>query len=383
MAPYNSLKVNSNRKLSHSSDKLLKNFLDVRRRTTEDSAYNMTKSGLHMKISNSVFSDNVLGASPGADTTAVIFTVGASMEISNSVIVGTTKDVQKAEDLSHLIYVENAAMMLRDNCFLGNNDEIAPVVSQSSVISATSNFNQRMTSFLPRSDCDFIAHNETGNGFVCQAAEASVCTATTTQNYRFPCVTYLDDIYFSEWDVLDSSVPRTYLLCPGTKFRVGSRHDDFGTPIGGSYPIILGRSNIRVLCGADGSITNNCSVENGVVQVAHFDEFKTGGVPIVNALVSGISFEGASAINALVSGSGDVRFQDCVFKGNSNVATVYVQGIQPKFRHRRSLRTVVSEVAGTWKNERLLSTSSKPNTLALQAQFDSCVFAVSRGLICF
>lgn len=372
VAPYSGLRHRSLKGLEDNPSHQLTNYLDARRRTTETTSFNMTKLNLHIQISDSVFSDNVVGASPGADTTAVIYSVGASMELSNSVIVGTTKDEQKIEKLPHLIYVEEASMMLHNNCFLGNDNDITPLVSQSSTIYAESNFNQRTSSNLPKSNCDFIARNQTGPEFVCEAADAMVCKATAPQNYRYPCVTYLDDIYFSEWDVRDSSVTRTYLLCADTTFRVGSRHDDNGTPMGGSYPIILGRSNIRVLCGADGKLENNCAVRDGVVQVAHFDEFDTNKAPIENAFVSGISFQEASAINVLVSGAGDVDFQDCVFKSNANVATVYVQAIKPRIRGQRKLRYVmewIDEVVDPL-NERSLAVTPE-----LRANFDSCVFS--------
>lgn len=354
----------------------LEEFLGRRRRTTESSS-NTTTSELHIWVSNTVFSDIVLGASPGADTTAVIFSVGASLELSDSTIVGTTKDAQKVEELPQLIYVESAPFLMRDNCFVGNDDGIAPVVAQSAMINAVSNFNQRTTSRLSQSNCEFIAHNTTGTGgaFACQPSDASVCTAKST-NYRFACISYLDEIYFSEWDVSDSTIPRTYILCTDSVFRIGSRHDSDGTPIGGSYPIILGRSNIRVICGLDGKIDNGCNVVNGVVQVAHFDEYQTGGTPIENAEVHGISFSGASAINALVSGTGDVVFNNCVFHENSNVAAVYVQRVVPRSRGRRKLHSVARDLAES-TTTRILTTSAEDDTATLRAHFDSCLFVVS------
>ena len=232
------------RKLSLAANDGLADFLSQHNshRTLQESPNNNTATTeLQIIIEDSVFSDNVLGASPGADSTAIIYSVGASVDMSNSVIVGTTKDVQKVEDLPHLIYIQSAPLILDSNCFLGNNEGIAPVVAQQATdVSARLNFNQRTTSVLPNTNCEFIAHNlmntsaSTSSIFACNGSDSEVCEAKVSSDYRYPCVTYLDDIYFSEWDVTDSDVPRTYILCPRTTFRVGSRHDENGTPQGGS-----------------------------------------------------------------------------------------------------------------------------------------------------
>ncbi|CAB9517547.1 expressed unknown protein [Seminavis robusta] len=370
------------RKLLSSENSNLVDYLEHDRRGGFKRALqrNATKTQLHVTITDCVFSDNVLGASPGADTTAIVYSVGASIDMSKSVIVGTTKDLlQQPEDaLGHLIYVESAPVVLRDNCFIGNQDDIAPVVATSATVDADNNFNQRTSSTLSSTNCEFIAHNTTlsasGAGFVCEPSDAQVCATKSSSTYRVPCVGYLDDIYFSEFDVIDSSLPRTYLLCSDTVFRVGSRHEVDGTPIGGSYPIVLGRSNVRVLCGVDGKVENGCSVVNGVVQVAHFDEFQTGGLPIFKSLVSGVTFSGASAINALVSGAGDVTFRDCIFKDNSNVGNVYVQVLPPSISGRRSLRSAIQSVTMASDDNRRLSRTESVDPDTLVARFDGCVF---------
>ena len=119
---------------------------------------------------------------------------------------------------------------------------------------------------------------------------------------------------------------------------------------------------------------------NGVVQVAHFDEFQTGGRPIVNALVQGISFAKAGAINALISGSGDVVIRDCAFKDNSNVAAVYVQVLEPKTRGRRKLASALPELLADAPRQLQSSLRQQGSDASLIAQIDSCVFAVSTVL---
>ena len=345
-------------------------------------ALNTTSSeyDLHIQVTESAFTETVLGASPGAESTAVIFSAGASVELIDSSIVATTKDAQKVEKMPTLIYMASGFLTLKNNCFVGNDAGITPVIAQQSSVEANSNFHQRASNNLPNTGCEFIAHNvmtdadNLNKGFVCEASDAPVCTSKRPVNYRYPCVSYLDEIYFTESDITDPSIPRTYLLCPNTVFRVGSRHTDEGTPVGGSYPIILGRSNIRVLCGIDGKFGNNCLIRNGVVQVAHFDEFQTGGIPINNALVQGISFSSASSINALISGKGDVVFRDCAFTNNDNVASVYVQNIEPRVRGRRNLEATINHVV---ENAQRRTQSQSAGSNLLEATLDSCIFEVS------
>jgi hypothetical protein len=381
--------LNTPRRLSFSENaNFIQYFEDERRRAEEASNLTTTNLGLRIQVIDCLFSDNYLGASPGADATAIIYSVGASMEMSDSVIVGTMRDELTSENVSNLIYLESSSMVMRDNCFIGNNDAIAPVLAVSTTVEANSNFNQRMTSQVSSTLCEFIAYDFDLGGYVCKNSDAHVCTsAKPSSQYRFPCISYLDDIYFSEWDVANASLPRTYILCPGTVFRVGSRHDDDGTPIGGSYPIILGRSNVRVLCGVDGSIGNGCEVVHGVVQVAHFDEFNMGGLPIDNCLVSGVSFAGASAINALVSGTGKVSFQDCLFRDNSNVGIAYVQLLLPgKKGARRNLHATLQSLelmSGKVSVGRQLSTSITADAGDLVALFDGCVFVVRQKVVRF
>ena len=369
--------------LSENSN-FLQYFEDERRRAQESSNATNTTTGLHIQVTGCVFSDNYLGASPGADATAIIYSVGASIEMSDSVIVGTLTDELTSENVSNLIYLESSSVVLRDNCFIGNDDAIAPVLAVSASVQAKANFNQRMSSQLSNTNCEFIAYGDfDSTGYDCKNSDASVCTTSIpSSRYRFPCISYLDDIYFSEWDVVNASVPRTYILCPDTVFRVGSRHDEDGTPLGGSYPIILGRSNVRVLCGVDGSLGNGCDVVNGVVQVAHFDEFKTGGRPIYNCLVAGVSFVGASAINALVSATGKVTFQNCLFRDNSNVAVAYVQVLSPGNRAlRRSLQSTLKSldvVAGEVNSRRQLSTKGAVDSESMVACFVGCIFVVRK-----
>ncbi len=129
----------------------------------------------------------------------------------------------------------------------------------------------------------------------------------------------MDDVYHFEANLTDDRSLRTYILCPGTKFEVGSRNGDNGSPFDlspsdGSYPIIVNRPNMRVLCGADGSSQNGCVISGGDMQLGIIDEFKTGGPPAINSLVRGITFTGASLANIQATFPCHVIFQDCIFR---------------------------------------------------------------------
>ena len=80
------------------------------------------------------------------------------------------------------------------------------------------------------------------------------------------CISVLDQILLHETGLADDTVPRTYVLCPHTVFQVGIANlAAFGTGnaiVNGQFPIV-GMSNMKVLCGMDGSSANNCTIRDG------------------------------------------------------------------------------------------------------------------------
>lgn len=232
--------------------------------------------------------------------------------------------------LGYLIYNDGGDLTGHTNCFIGNDPRIAPIVTENQFgnVQTTLSFVQRLSAELPPTGCEFLATVTTGTldqldfqdvAFTCQNSDAAVCTASSLNKVDPPCLTSLDDVYHFEANLTDDRSLRTYILCPGTKFEVGGRNSNDGNPFDmsrsdGSYPIIINRPNMRVLCGADGSSQNDCVITGGDMQLGIIDEFNTGGLPAMNSLVRGITFTGASIANIQATFPCHVIVQDCIFR---------------------------------------------------------------------
>jgi len=241
-------------------------------------------------------------------------------------------------------------LTLHNNCFVDNDDAIAPVLNQDGQVHLHSNSVQRETSVLPTTKCDFVStgmyddNMGTAGGDAkspfdplarsCQQHDSDVCTASVLQEARgqVPCITDLQYIYDAEQQLESDAVTRTYRLCPDTDFdiqpiSVGSGIDKVTAY--DSPPLIFGRSNIHVLCGADGKSSNRCVLKGGSIQVGIHDEFKTGvNEPLENVICKGLTFTDATTANVYATLSSDVLFDDCVFIDNYNLASIYIDGFQ-------------------------------------------------------
>lgn len=138
------------------------------------------------------------------------------------------------------------------------------------------------------------------------------------------CYNSINPIVEAEKDLTDDSQLRTYILCPNTVFPIARTFDVNGTPQRGQLPLILGRSNVHVLCGEDGKSKNTCILEGGLFQVGFLDEFETGK-PSRNTKLQGLTFKDARSVNLLAEYSGsELKVKDCVFRDNSNVSPIIV-----------------------------------------------------------
>jgi hypothetical protein len=280
---------------------------------------------MHITVTDCAFLNNVVWSYNSDSIEGLITLRGAKMDISHTTFASTTIKESVTMKLGYLIYNDGGDLTGHTNCFIGNDPRIAPIVTenQHSKVQTTLSFVQRLSAELPPTGCEFLASVTTGSldqlgsqdvAFTCQNSDAAVCTASSLNKVDPPCVTSLDDVYYFEANLADDRSLRTYILCPGTKFEVGSRNGNNGTPFDLSHPIIINRPNMRVLCGADGSSQNDCVITGGDMQLGIIDEFNTGGLPAMNSLVRGITFTGASLANIQATFPCHVIFQDCIFR---------------------------------------------------------------------
>eukprot|EP00550_Attheya_septentrionalis_P009722 CAMPEP_0198282828 /NCGR_PEP_ID=MMETSP1449-20131203/2581_1 /TAXON_ID=420275 /ORGANISM="Attheya septentrionalis, Strain CCMP2084" /LENGTH=475 /DNA_ID=CAMNT_0043979243 /DNA_START=75 /DNA_END=1502 /DNA_ORIENTATION=- len=169
-----------------------------------------------------------------------------------------------------------------------------------------------------------------------------------------PCYSSLAAIYNTEAGRgINPSFQRIYTLCPRTTFRIGTWNEDGVLTDGIDYPLIFFRPNIRVQCGLDGSIANNCVFSGGDYQVemekaSLLEEKNVPDTMISNIEVVGVTFTG-SKIHSVYADSdspGSISFIDCHWTGNFGFGPVW---------------------SGEGENESV----SLPNVLT---KFDSCKF---------
>jgi hypothetical protein len=121
-------------------------------------------------------------------------------------------------------------------------------------------------------------------------------------------------------EVVDESIPRTYVLCPDTVFLIGDLND------GGQYPI-LPRSNVAYKCGDEGLSSNNCVIRGGAVQLITIGFDGDSSVGLDNVLVSGLTFESADIRSVVLDKPGEITFVDCVLQVRGDAVALF--GIAP------------------------------------------------------
>lgn len=258
--------------------------------------------------------DNTLWSGSGASIDGLVSVDSGSVEIAHSVFAGTVM-ASDALLLGMVVFVENGGLNMRRNCFVGNDERIAPVVVDQAEVYAEGSFLHRRSAEVAPTGCEFISKVESGSldesefnqtDFACMVySTTDVCTASIARNIttKMPCETSLDNIETSEESLVSTGLTRTYILCPETKYDIGST------------PIAIGQPNTRILCGITGDSNNKCILSGGLVQLEVSDKFWTSvaSPPAVNTLVQGVRFERATATNILIKYPGEILLVDCVF----------------------------------------------------------------------
>jgi hypothetical protein len=128
------------------------------------------------------------------------------------------------------------------------------------------------------------------------------------------CIEQIDTIYEQESLVTDTSVHRTYILCPRRIFEIGTldfNYDLVGFRVHPPLPI---RPNMSIKCGEDGAIENLCWIAEGDV---HMDATEFRGItdPTVdNVFIEGIVFINAARYSLWATKPGHITFTNCEFR---------------------------------------------------------------------
>lgn len=240
-----------------------------------------------------------------------------------------------------MVLNEDGLLTLRSNCFIGNSGPIAPVVNDNGAVIHSSNSVQRQTPEFPSTRCGFISHGSidkdtfNASAFKCEAPDVPVCRAAALSKVSVPCLQSLNEMYEIEQNLESDSNTRTHILCPETEYQLRGISEGIDTSSNKSLPIIIGRSNVHILCGADGKSDNRCLLSGGSVQLGVYDEYRSDTGRSTDALVQGLTFTGATSVNILANMPSSVHINDCVFKVRDKRQIVYVASfISPVLYHR-------------------------------------------------
>ena len=110
----------------------------------------------------------------------------------------------------------------------------------------------------------------------------------------------------------DTSVQRTYTICPNTELRVGTIDPNDNNALTGDM-FFQARPNLRINCGPDGSSANNCVVIGGTLQVDGTD-WLGNTEPPYNFVLSGFTFVDADRYGFWGNQPGSITFMDCIFR---------------------------------------------------------------------
>jgi len=243
-----------------------------------------------------------------------------SVEITHNVFAGT-KLVSDSLLLGYLVRVDNGELNMRSNCFVGNDERIAPAIVDQAQVFASASFVQRRSDDVAPTGCEFISKVTAGSlqesefdhtEFDCVSSTTTdFCTAiiSDTMSQEMPCEESLAAITTNESRIQNTSLVRTYVLCPEKQYMVGSS------------PIVIGQPNMHVICGVDGDVNNDCVLWGGLVQLKLSDMYQTTGSvgAATNTLVQGLTFKKASGTNILAQYPGELLIRNCAFLASSHV----------------------------------------------------------------
>jgi hypothetical protein len=143
-----------------------------------------------------------------------------------------------------------------------------------------------------------------------------------------------------EINIQDTSIRRKYWLCPDTEFNMGYLNANGEIVDGQSY--IMLRPNVIYQCGLDGSRSNSCTLRGGDFAVTSFYGVFDGIQETVeNVVIQGLTFVEQHLFGAVLEAAGDIKFIDCAFTNQENVAPVLIQwnGEGPVESPDRNLRS--------------------------------------------
>jgi hypothetical protein len=130
------------------------------------------------------------------------------------------------------------------------------------------------------------------------------------------CIQDFQEIYDIESTISDTSVNRTYIICPNKLYDVGyldSTFQNLRPKQSGGPPLPL-RSNTKIQCGDNGSRENLCYITGGDLQVDGTSIRGMTDEAMENVQIQGFVFINANKYSFWATKRGSVTFRDCEWR---------------------------------------------------------------------
>jgi hypothetical protein len=271
-----------------------------------------------LNITDCIFSDNQVWSYSSLTIEGLVSVYSGKVHLTHSIFVRNTIAESETTKLEYAVGLHQGSLTLENTCFLDNDDQLVPVAREGGQLKAFSNSVQRNSTTLPGTKCDFVSEGRlerygfNASDFVCQSADSAVCTASALARVEPTCFRSFSEIDREELFLESDDATRTYRLCEDQVYQIRNFDADDDDRENTTTPLIIGRSNVKVLCGASGNSRNNCTLYGGTYQFTVHDEYRVG-TPFENVLVQGLTFQAATTYNVLTSTNNDVTLKDCVF----------------------------------------------------------------------
>ena len=140
------------------------------------------------------------------------------------------------------------------------------------------------------------------------------CFLESSYGQSTGCIEELQDIWFLENLVFDTSVQRTYVLCPRRIFEIGTLDYSRELQGFGVHPPLPIKPNMHIKCGEDGLRTNLCWIVEGDVHIDATPYLGLTEPRVDNVVIEGITFIDARRYGLWAAKPGHIKFIDCEFR---------------------------------------------------------------------
>jgi hypothetical protein len=139
---------------------------------------------------------------------------------------------------------------------------------------------------------------------------------TKTSGQQQPCIQDFNTIYELEDLVTDTSILRTYIVCPNTLYTIGLLDFNYNVRVEEysstrKNPPLPLRPNMNIRCGDSGLKSNLCFITEGDIQLDGTPIRGINDPSLENIVIEGFIFMSAIRHSLWAMKTGSITFRDC------------------------------------------------------------------------